>query len=308
MVDDDRVLSEEQARRLWQRAAELQAEAARQLEARSRALVRPDEEASGGYRLAHVRQAASEAGISDEFVELALAEEAETGSGSGVDRWADRFLGAGARTVVASRTFERPASEVYASLQRVLPRYQLSLVDSRGGDPLDGGVLVFDLPALSGLETTDPVLRDLRLWADLRELHLQVRVLSEGRSEVTVRAPTVHARRVNLAVGGLLTGLVGLMGGGGATALGVLAVEALGLGGVGAVLLVALAAALGFALTAGAATLPMRWLYRWGQGKGEAALRRLLQAVGVDLRTGGVFQPPAPTPSALSPGQAPPST
>lgn len=302
MSDDDRILSEEQARQLWQRAAELQAEGARQLEERSRALVRPDGQADGGYRLAHVRQAAHEAGISDEFVELALAEQATDGAARGVDRWADRFLGPGPRTLVVSRTFDRSPAEVYASLQRVLPRYQLSLVDSRGGDPLAGGVLVFDLPTLSGFETTDPVLRDLRMWADLVELHVQVRALGEGRTEVTVRAPTAHARRANLAVGGVLSGVAGLFGGGGGAALGVLAGNTLALGEVGAALVVAASAALGFAATAGAANVPMRWLYRWGQSKGEAALRRLLQAVGVDVRTGGAFQPPASPPSALPPG------
>lgn len=303
MDDDDRVLSEEQARQLWQRAAELQAEAARQLEARSRALVRPGDVVEGGFRLEHVREAASEAGISEEFVELALAEQAEVGPARGVDRWADRFLGPGARAAVASRTFDRPAADIYASLQRVLPRYQLSLVDSRGGDPLDGGVLVFDLPALSGLETTDPVLRDMRLWADLRELHVRVRALDAERTEVTVHAPTTQARRLNLFVSGGVVAVGGLVGATAGAAIGVLAAEALAFGVPGAVLLVALATVLGFALATAALTPPMRWLYRWGQSRGEAAMQRLLQAVGVDLRTGGAFQPPTAAPPPLPPGQ-----
>ena len=69
-------LSEEMAERLWKRAAELQADAARRLESKSRTeahleLVESDD---SGYALEHVRQAAVEAGISTEFVEAALTE------------------------------------------------------------------------------------------------------------------------------------------------------------------------------------------------------------------------------------------
>jgi type IV secretory pathway VirB2 component (pilin) len=310
MVDDDRVLSEEQARRLWQRAAELQAEGARRLEERSRALVRSgsdDRPPEGGYRLAHVRDAAMEAGISEEFVELAFAEADGAGGGeSPSDRWADRFLGRGPRTLVVSRTLPHAAAEVYTSMQRVLPRYRLSLVDSHGKAPLEGGVLVFDLPALSGWESSDPVIRDLHLWADVRELHVQIHPLDEGRSEVTLRAPVRYARKLNLAVGGALAGVAGLVGAMGGAALAVPIVSMLALGPVGEVVAVLLIAALGFTVAAGAGALSMRALYRWGQGRGEAALVRLLQALGVDLRTGGAFQPP-PTSTPPTPPLPPAS-
>ena len=78
MSQDETRISEEETRALWQRAAELQAEAARRLEERSRQLT-PRGDPSGtaeveGYPLANVRAAAEEAGISPEFVDHALAE------------------------------------------------------------------------------------------------------------------------------------------------------------------------------------------------------------------------------------------
>ena len=74
--DEEQRLSEEVAARLWKRAAELQSEAARRIEATSLQETEADnsEPATEGYALGHVRQAAEEAGISGEFVDAALAE------------------------------------------------------------------------------------------------------------------------------------------------------------------------------------------------------------------------------------------
>lgn len=303
--DDERVLSEAEARRLWQRAAELQAEAAQRLEARSRALARSDQDdAPDGYSLTHVRQAAREAGISEEFVELALAEDSEGDAAlTAADRWADRFLGVGPRSLATSRTYEHPAAEVYAALQRLVPRYRLALVDARGRDPKDGGVLVFDLPSLSGMEASDTIIKDLWLWADVRELQIQVRALGEGRSEITARAPLSHSRRLHLWIGGGMAAVAGGVGALSGTAIGAILAGLLGLGPPGRVVMIALVVALGFAAGVGAAAGGMRAMYRWGRAKGGHALQKLLQAVGVDLQTGGVFQAP---PHVHPPGSPPP--
>lgn len=314
--DDERVLTEAEARRLWQRAAELQAEAAQRLEARSRALAQPGpHEAPDGYSLSHVRQAAREAGISDEFVELALAEDGEGDAAlTAADRWADRFLGEGPRSLVSSRIYEHPASEVYAALQRLVPRYRLALVDARGRDPTDGGVLVFDLPSLSGMETSDTIIKDLWLWADVRELQIQVRALGEARSEITVRAPLAHSRRLHLWIGGGMAAVAGGLGALAAGATGAWLAGLLALGPMGQIVAVTLAVALGFAAGVGAAAGSMRAMYRWGRAKGGHALQKFLQAVGVDLQTGGAFQtpphlqPPAGAPPAVPPLPPPPSS
>src|SRR5690606_29027988 len=104
--------SDEQARAIWQRASQLQAEAerrgeerARQLPARTRG--RPDGE---GVDLDDVRIAAEEAGISPEFVQIALAEKnalPERSSQMGtMDVW-------GSRLFLASR---RKSIEVVATV------------------------------------------------------------------------------------------------------------------------------------------------------------------------------------------------
>jgi hypothetical protein len=262
-----------------------------------------------GYRLAHVRQAASEAGIAPEFVELALA---EAGGASGeqrrTDSWADRFLGRGPRSLVATRRFDHPAHEVYASMQRVLARYRLSLMDSRGGEPLDGGVLVFELPSV-GFESTEAILTDLYTWADVRELHVRLQPLDEGRCEVTLSAPVGYARRLSLGVGGAAAGVVGVVGALAAAALAMPLIVAAGLGVVGEAAALATAAAVGLGVGGGTGVRGMRALYRWGQRRGASALERLLQALGVDLRTGGAFQPPSAAPRLPDgPPHLPPGT
>ena len=86
--DDEPRLSEEMATRLWQRAAELQADAARRLEAKARAEGEDelDDVASDeGYSLVHVRAAAEEAGKNRRSVAAGPARDE-----SSIDRSADR--------------------------------------------------------------------------------------------------------------------------------------------------------------------------------------------------------------------------
>ena len=77
MTDPRDILTEDEARRLWQKAAQLQAEAARLAEAKASHDAEGDVEGprrdGEGYALVHVRAAAVEAGISEEFVDAALA-------------------------------------------------------------------------------------------------------------------------------------------------------------------------------------------------------------------------------------------
>ncbi len=72
---DPDYVSEEEAAKLWRRAAQLQAEAAQRAEAAAHETERASlstPTTSDGYHLAHVRSAATEAGIGGEFVEAAL--------------------------------------------------------------------------------------------------------------------------------------------------------------------------------------------------------------------------------------------
>ncbi len=165
-------LSETDANLVWRRAAQLQAEAAARLEARTRevkALQNPaaassndgerERDASGAYRVEQVQSAAEEAGISRQYVALALAElNAERGEGKGLEKRAAEAspvvraaLGKHPRTITVSRTFDHAPREVLAAMGHALqrPPAALRLRETLGGHALHGGVLLFDLPVVS---------------------------------------------------------------------------------------------------------------------------------------------------------------
>ena len=163
------VLTESEANLVWRRAAQLQAEAASRLESRTReqvALARTDgrdgagREPSGGFRVTAVQAAAEEAGISRQFVSLALAElRADTGAGQGmVVRSAEpsaivrATLGRTPRTISNSRVFDHSPRRVLAAMGMALQRAPagLRLRETIGGHALHGGVLVFDIQGMEG--------------------------------------------------------------------------------------------------------------------------------------------------------------
>ena len=166
------VLSESAAEQLWRRAAQLQAETLQRLDTqRANSALTASTAASGadvtaGFKLEHVRQAAVEAGISGQFFDLALAELPRHASGAPLrvapeatrlDRHASTFLGTSERSLSVSRVIGASPARVLQALGLVwrMPPYSLELRAPIGGHPLDGGVLVFDLPGtVSILETT----------------------------------------------------------------------------------------------------------------------------------------------------------
>lgn len=297
-MTDDRRLSDEQARRLWQRAAELQAEAARSLEERSQGLAREsvDEDPGTGYSLAHVRQAAVEAGISPEFVDLAIDE-----AGDDLEReegLAGRIVGDGPRVITVSRIYDHPAARIFASMQRVLPQLRLNLVDTRG-EPMEGGWMHFELPAV-GLQDTHRVMVDLYHWADVRELHFRLVPLGDDRCEVTVRAPLGYSRKLGGWVFGGLAPVGGLLAALLTGAVTASIVSGLALAPLVEALLPWFFAAGAFGGGTAAGLKGLRTLARSGWAKGEAALERLLGTLAMDARTGGAFQPAPPPPTPPS--------
>ncbi len=311
MSRDETRISEEEARALWRRAAELQAEAARRLEERSRQLAPrehpSDAPESEGYRLADVRAAAEGAGISPEFLDHAVAESRNRalveGAPAQPSATAARFLGRPPRTLEVSRVIHAPAEEVYAAMQRILPDrpFRLSLVDHHGADPIEGGMLVFRVPAYSYTATAaDQSFAYEMTWADLKQLVFSLRRLDKSppATELTVRAGLTSSHRKGLWVGGIFSGVVATLGGvGGAFASGAVAVG-LGLGGIALG-----AAAVGFlaggASSGGLAMLGYRRLYRYALRRGRKAIRDLIGAIAVDTETGGTFSSPKPLPSAF---------
>ena len=311
MSQDDTRISEEQARALWRRAAELQADAARRLEERSRQLAPRDHSSDApeveGYRLADVRAAAEDAGISPEFVDHALVESRNRalveGGQARPSAMASRFLGQPPRTLEVSRVMHAPAEEVYAAMQRILPEhpYRLTLADHHGADPVDGGVLVFKVPVYSYTATTaDQSFAYEMLWADFKQLVFSLRRLdtSPPATELTVRVGLTDSHRKNMWVGGVMSGIGAALGGVGGAFVGGAAAVAIGIGG-----LAVGAAAMGFlaagAMFGGLSMLGYRKLYRYALRRGEKAVRDLLGSIAVDIETGGGFSNPKPLPSVL---------
>ena len=312
MSQDETRISEEEARALWQRAAELQAEAARRLEERSRQLApqgHPSDTAEvEGYRLADVRAAAEEAGISPEFVDHALVEARNRALAEGPrarpSAMAARFLGRPPLALEVSRVIHAPVEEVYGAMQRILPEnpFRLSLVDRHGAGPLDGGVLVFKVPAYSYTAiTADQSFAYEMALIDLKQLLFSLRCLDTDPSatELTVRGSLIHSHKLNMWVGGGFSALTGSLGGVGGAFAGVGAATALGIGSIAAG-----AAVLGFlvggAAVGGLATLGCRALYRYALRRGEKAIGNLIGSIVVDIETGGGFSsPPSGSPGLV---------
>lgn len=291
----ERILTEEEARALWERAARLQAEAVTRRVPRDEGAEVHEDDGEAGMALDTVRRAAIEAGIDAAFVDEALVELDETGPSRPVDRWADTYLGEDTPVARVTRVIEASADDAYLALQRVLPRppYHLVIKRVEGPDPRRGGVLVFEVPyspaAANGLQMSGPVV-DIRHYAEFRELRVRMRALEPAgeieRTEIEVTASRTHARRVNYWVGQTLGGIVGV---GGAIVSSLITAGLLAVGGpVEALAMLGVGGAVGVGSLFGSGRA-WRRVYRWGQKKGEDALERMLDAIDLDLRTDGAF-------------------
>jgi len=285
MPRDPNFLNEEEAARLWQRAAQLQAEAARRAEKaesdRAAAGETADLAPREGYALTHVRSAALEVGITDEFVDAALADLraertlAQEKRGWRLARW---FLKDPPETQTARRVIEAAAADVLSATGAVFPvePYRLPLT-ARQGDPLKGGFLVFDVQGLNS-----PFPRDFALeakYGGIRQVFLSLQPI-EGATpscEVTLRSPVAWSHNQDLAVGGVVTGITGAIGLGLGLA-GAAAVAAIGLSGIGVVVAPAILVA-GGATGGGLGVKGYRALYRYSIRRGHRALDGLLGAV-----------------------------
>ena len=150
----DRLLDEREVSAVLQRAAQLQADAARRVEERSRIETSPSPTTASALRVSEVQAAAAEAGIAPEFVAMAAAELPAGGalvptvSAAAEGRWAVRLFGKDVRQLVASRVFRAPPKAVFDALVHVWQAspYSLRLFDAVGPHPLDGGTVTFRVP------------------------------------------------------------------------------------------------------------------------------------------------------------------
>ncbi|MBI3790346.1 MAG: serine/threonine protein kinase [Gemmatimonadetes bacterium] len=296
------VLSESQAAAIWRRAAQLQAEAAARLEQSSSidATRRTDHPAAAdGFRARDVEQAAVEAGISQRFVALALAEVRDAGTGrvapveddSTRDRLVTTLLGTRQRSLSASRIIRHAPREVLQALGRTLQGhpYGLQLQDQVGGHPLDGGVLVFDLPASLVNGTTTGPFTYVRWGVYARQVRATIRPLASDprATEVTLYVDLRSGLGPNLWGSGAMGVTGGVMG----TVLTVAILKKAAL--VGAV--VGGGAGVLALLLGGAGVVGWRAYYKWALRTAQGELDRAIAAIEMSLRSASIF------------GEAPPS-
>ena len=295
-------LSEEEAARLWQRAAQLQLEAAQRAEVATTRGDRGgrdgheghDDALETGYALEHVRTAAIEAGIGSEFLDVALTElraDREIAQPRRARVLSRRFLNDPPESLTVRRTIAASPREVLRAMEEVFPKdpYALSLNDRRG-DPENGGLLIFDIQG-AGFMSTEGFQGQVSS-ADLRQVLATVRPLdAEGTaSELTLRAPIAWAHGINAGIGALMCGFVSTLGFAASSGLGSVVAGALLAGGAVAVpVAAAIAAGVTVAGTAGlsyGSVTGFRWLYDYSVGKGDQALGTLCSAVAVEAQGG----------------------
>ncbi len=244
MADRSRdILSEEEAARVWRQSAQLQAEADGATTARE---VGHDEDdvPSTSYALAHVRSAALQAGIGDTFVEAALADvrvERALPPREKSHALARRFLDSPPNTIAVRTVIAATPEEVLAAMKAILHEepFRLTLTGEEG-DPLDGGVLIFNLPAVRTF--TEKGFANAAADAGLRQVFISVRPL-EGSSpscQVIAHSP-VTSHNIGFSIGMIAATVTGGAGFGTLGALGL----AIGIGPIGAVAGVLLGAGLG---------------------------------------------------------------
>ena len=310
----DVVMSESQAEQLWRRAAQLQAETLQRLDTqRANTALTASSAASGadatsGFKLDHVRQAAVEAGISGQFFDLALAELPRDRSGaplrvvpetSRLERSATPFLGTAERSLSASRVIGAAPARVLRALGSVwrLPPYALELRAPIGGHPLDGGVLVFDLPgSVSMLETTNTNTSwyATRHVLEAAQLHVTLKAVAgtSDSTEVTVFCDLRPGVRRNVLASTWTAGIFGSIASvfgafaGSAAAETALAITMFG---------VAVPAVLAGLSVTGLSVFGYRWMYRYYLNRARAEITKALGAIDGGIQSEelfGVLPPP----------------
>lgn len=313
------ILNTDQAAAVWRRAAQLQVEAAARLEhrvrdtgihAETRALPAYDPAAGGetsgtsereaqtdGFRAHDVEAAAVEAGISERYVALAMAElkssptamQRASEAPGWKDRAATRLFGTNQRSLTVSRAFRFAPREVLTALGRALQAmpYGLELADTFGGHPLDGGVLVFKIPAMGA---ADYRWTWTRYGIYAKEVRISLSSLAGDPRGCEVTAELDLRASWGPNISGVVGGTVGVAGGGAglAAAIGFKAFALSGLALAAPVAAVAALLAVGGYASAGS-------LFRWQMRKAAKELELALGAVDASIRAIDIF------------GEAPPS-
>lgn len=184
--NEDRI-SEEAARAIWRRAAQLQAEAERRMDEGLRRLPAksgPGLSSEEGLHPDDVRAAGEEAGISPEFLQIALAEASASGEASSAIARHDilgarLFLGATRHTIEATQTVQGSVDTVSAAVLQVFSGHPCLLQASEVAElpSWSGRVIVFNVPKYDWSATANPPFVEKAVMIGLRQLHVAVRPL-----------------------------------------------------------------------------------------------------------------------------------
>ena len=294
------VLSESEAAAIWKRAAQLQAEALQRIESRvavSQHLSGDHATAPGGevdgYRIKHVQEAAEEAGISRQFVALALAEigpgqkpPVVAASDERSDRRASFILGTAKRSLSVSRIINDPPARVLKEIGSLLQRdpFSLQLREIIGGHPLDGGVMVFDLPGKIELGVTTSTTAkwvNTRQYLEARQVQVTIKQLGPSRTEVSMFVDLRPGVKPNAAASGILSGMLGAIGS------GLTAAVAIKIGG--AAIAVAAPPAIAFLGIGGLTAAWYSWFYKRCIDKAAREMSDALAAIEGSMRAEEVF-------------------
>jgi predicted Ser/Thr protein kinase len=299
------VLSEAQAAALWQRAAQLQADALHRLERRrdlmpreTHAAASGSDVASDGYKLTDVAAAAEEAGISRQYVAMALAEiprgEQALAAPTAInERVATRYLGTNERSLAVSVTVHAAPARTLRALGSALREspYSLVLREVVGPHPLDGGVMIFDLPRHSA-SAHDPTTGQwvinsywmgLHLQLEARQVQITLRPLpgDATRTEVTMTADLRPGVRRNVKYSKGFAGVLGGLAATGGSALLWFTIASTALAATGGF-------AAGAAVAAGSLAL-YRSSYRSTLTKARNEMLRALEYISGAMRAEEVF-------------------
>lgn len=298
--DKGEVVDTGRARAIWMRAAQLQAEAGTRLTERYRGEPGGEDvtqsQPAGGFSLREVEQVASEVGIGATYVAMAVAELAIPASVTRSeatehqDKTYTRMLGTSDRTISASGVVRSAPRAVLEAIGRVFTGspYSMRLLDTVGGHPLDGGIMVFDVPLLQmatmaaeGKPMTGFNYRMTQLDVSRLQVVIKPTGAAGGHCEVTVYGDLRPGLRKNWKWDKWIGGMVGA---GGAVGGGMFGVFALALGGFAALTAGGGALALG-----GVSLYAYRASYKHALKKGREELQKLIQSLEGNLRAAAVF-------------------
>lgn len=301
---------------VWQRAAQLQAEAAHRME-RNVAINR-DATAqhsavsdTSGYSARDVEESAVDAGISRQYVAIAMAERQSQQAnapmlvGEAEDRRVTTLLGVTARSISVSRIITASPRATLEAIGRVATAkpFQLTLESVVGGHPLDGGIMRFKVPtlyeAMSGQMVS--IMSGLVYRCSQIDLYeLNVTLAARGTParpacEVVISGDLRKGQRKNVKFSSWTMGTLAVTFG--AVATGVTSAIA------GSMLLAVGPAAAAAAGIAGFSGLAYRWAYRSALQKTHEELEGLLRAIQRSFDEALIFGAPT-TRDSLPPARS----